>query len=152
MIPKKSGVRIKNDNRDAIALARLLRAGELTGIYVPDTEDEAMRDLTRGRNDARIAARKAKQRLHSFLLRNDFIYNGKKKWTKPHFNWLAQLKMKHPAQQVAFQEYIGAINECTERIIRLDEQILKAADEWRWAPTVKALQSLLGVYLFNALN
>ncbi len=57
MIPKKSGVRIKNDKRDAIALARLLRAGELSPIYVPDTEDEAMRDLTRARNDARIAER-----------------------------------------------------------------------------------------------
>jgi len=152
MIPKKSGVRIKNDNRDAIALARLLRAGEITPIYVPDTEDEAMRDLTRARNDARIAARKAKQRLHSFLLRNECIYNGKKKWTKSHFNWLAQLTMKHPAQQVAFQEYIDAVNECTERMARLDEQILKAADEWRWAPTVKALQALRGVSLLTAVN
>jgi len=152
MIPKKSGVRIKNDNRDAIALARLLRAGELTPIYVPDTEDEAMRDLTRARNDARIAARKAKQRLHSFLLRNECIYNGKKKWTKPHFNWLARLKMKHPAQQVAFQEYIDAVNECTERMARLDEQILKTADEWRWASTVKALQALRGVSLLTAVN
>jgi transposase len=77
LIPQKSGVRIKNDNRDAVSLARLLRAGELTGIYVPDIEDEAIRDLTRARNDARIAERKAKQRLHSFLLRNDFIYSGK---------------------------------------------------------------------------
>ena len=103
MIPKKPGVRIKNDTRDAIALARLHRAGELTPIYVPDTEDEALRDLTRARNDARIAARKAKQRLHSFLLRNECIYHGKKKWTKSHFNWLAKLKMNHPAQQVAFK-------------------------------------------------
>ena len=139
---KKVGVRIKNDNRDAISLARLHRAGEITAIYVPDREDEAMRDLTRARNDARIAARKAKQRLNSFLLRNECIYHGKKKWTKSHFNWLAQLTMKHPAQQVAFQEYIDAVNECSERITRLDEQIVKAADEWRWAPTVKALQAL----------
>ena len=152
MVPKKSGVRIKNDTRDAIALARLLRAGELTSIYVPDTEDEAIRDLTRARNDARIAAQKAKQRLHSFLLRNEFIYHGKKKWTKVHFKWLAELKMKHPAQQVAFQEYIDAVNECTERITRLDEQILQAAEEWRWAPTVKALQALRGVSLLTAVN
>ena len=152
MIPKKVGVRIKNDNRDAIALARLLRAGELTSIYVPDTEDEAIRDLTRARNDARIAANKAKQRLHSFLLRNECIYHGKTKWIKSHFNWLAQLKMKHPAQQIAFQEYIDAVNECTERISRLDEQILKATDEWRWAPTVKALQALRGVSLRTAVN
>jgi len=60
MIPGKSGVRIKNDTRDAIALARLLRAGELTPIYVPDTEDEAMRDLTRARNDARDCCTKSK--------------------------------------------------------------------------------------------
>ena len=152
MIPKKVGVRIKNDNRDAIALARLLRAGELTSIYVPDTEDEAIRDLTRARNDARIAANKAKQRLHSFLLRNECIYHGKTKWIKSHFNWLAQLKMNHPAQQIAFQEYIDAVNECTERISRLDDQILKAADEWRWAPTVKALQALRGVSLLTAVN
>jgi len=152
MIPKKSGVRIKNDNRDALALARLLRAGELSPIYVPDTEDEAIRDLTRARNDARIAERKAKQRLHSFLLRNEFIYHGKTKWIKSHFNWLAQLKMKHPAQQVAFQEYIEALNECSERITRLDEQIAKAADEWRWASTVKALQALRGVSLLTAVN
>lgn len=86
MIPRKSGNRIKNDNRDAISLARLLRTGELTAIYVPNLEDEAVRDLSRARNDARIAARKAKQRLHCFLLRNDFIYSGKKKWIKSHFN------------------------------------------------------------------
>ena len=152
MVPKKSGVRIKNDTRDAIALARLLRAGELTPIYVPDTEDEAMRDLTRARNDARIAAQKAKQRLHSFLLRNEFIYHGTKKWTKAHYNWLAQLKMNHPAQQVAFQEYIDAVNECTQRMARLDEQIAKAAEEWRWVPTVKALQALRGVSLLTAVN
>lgn len=66
MIPKKTGSRIKNDNRNAITLARLLRAGELTAIYVPELKDDAIRDLTRARNDARIAERKAKQRLHSF--------------------------------------------------------------------------------------
>jgi transposase len=152
MIPKKSGVRIKNDKRDALDLARLLRAGELTPIYVPDTEDEAIRDVTRARNDAKIAERKAKQRLHSFLLRNECIYPGKTKWIKSHFIWLAQLKMNHPAQQIAFQEYIDAVKECSERVARLDEQIAKAADEWRWGPTVKALQALRGVSLLTAVN
>jgi len=145
-----SRLRIKNDNRDAISLARLLRAGELTGIYVPDLEDEAVRDLTRARNDARIAGRKAKQRLHSFLLRNDFIYNGKTKWIKPHFNWLAKLKMKHPVQQIVFQEYIDAVHECSERIVRINEQLQKVALEWRWALSVSALQALRGVSLITA--
>jgi transposase len=151
MIPRKAGVRIKNDNRDAISLARLLRAGELTAIYVPDLEDEAVRDLSRAREDSRVAERKAKQRLSSFLLRNDFIYRGKKKWTKSHFNWLADLKMKHPVQQIAFQEYIDAIGECSERTTRIKEQIQQVAMEWRWAPTVKALQALRGVSLLTAV-
>ena len=64
LIPKKSGERIKNDTRDAKTLARLHRAGELTAVYVPEAQDEAMRDLSRAREDAVIAGRKAKQRLN----------------------------------------------------------------------------------------
>lgn len=151
LILQKSGVRIKNDNRDALSLARLIRAGELTGIYVPDIEDEAIRNLTRARSDARIAKRKAKQRLHSFLLRNDFIYIGKTTWIKSHFNWLATLKMKHPVQQVAIQEYIDAVHECSERIARINVQLKQAALEWRWAPTVITLLALRGVSLLTAI-
>jgi transposase len=152
MIPKRSNDRIKNDRRDALTLARLYRSGELTAIYVPDPEDEAVRDLTRARNDARIAERKAKQRLNSFLLRNDFIFTGKKKWTKTHYNWLAKLKMKYPAQKVAFQEYIDAIHECSQRVSRLTEQIHQTAEEWRMAPVVKAVQSLRGVSELTAVT
>ena len=151
MIPRKSGVRIKNDNRDAISLARLMRAGELTSIYVPNLEDEAVRDLSRAREDARGAERKAKQRLNSFLLRNDFIYAGKKKWVKSHLNWLTDLKMKHPIQQIAFQEYLDAVYECSERVARIKGQIEQVSTEWRWAPTVKALQALRGVSLLTAV-
>ena len=106
MIPKRSSVRIKNDRRDALTLARLYRAGELTGIYVPEPEDEAVRDLARSRDDARVAERKAKQRLNSFLLRNNLIYPGKTKWNRTCFNWLWSVGMKYPAQKIALQEYI----------------------------------------------
>ena len=81
MIPKLGNVRIKNDPRDALTLARLYRAGELTGIYLPDPEDEAIRDLTRARNDARLAERKAKQRLNSFLLRKNLFIRAKQNGT-----------------------------------------------------------------------
>jgi hypothetical protein len=86
--------------RDALTLARLYRAGELTGIYVPEPEDEAVRDLGRARDDARVPERKAKQRLNSFLLRNNFIYPGKTKWNRTYFNWLGAVGMKYPAQKV----------------------------------------------------
>jgi transposase len=150
MIPRRKSVRIKNDRRDALTLARLYRAGELTGIYVPEPEDEAVRDLARARDDARVAERKAKQRLNSFLLRNNLIYPGKTKWNRTYFNWLGLVGMKYPAQKVALQEYIEAANECTGRVARLSEQIRLAVEEWRMAPMVKALQALRGVSLICA--
>ena len=152
MIPRRSNDRIKNDRRDAITLARLHRAGELTAIYVPTPEDEAVRDLTRARRDAREADRKAKQRLNSFLLRHDCIFTGKKKWTKAHYRWLANQRMEHPAQKITLQEYIDTIHECTQRIARLTEQIRIVAEEWRMATVVKALQSLKGVSMLTAVT
>jgi len=70
MTPKRSGDRIKTDRRDAVTLARLYRAGELTAVYVPREDDEAMRDLVRGREDAINATRKARQHLSAFVLRH----------------------------------------------------------------------------------
>ena len=150
MIPKRSGDRIKNDPRDAESLARLHRAGELIFAYVPFEDDEAMRDLTRGREDAKISETKSKQRLGSFLLRHGIKYKGKTKWTKAHKNWLADQKLLHPAQQVVFQEYVDSWDECKKRVERLTVQIEELLPQWRMAPMVEALQSLRGVSLIVA--
>ena len=150
MIPKKSGDRIKNDRRDAKMLARLHRAGELTAVYVPDQQDEAMRDLTRAWEDAVIAARKANQRLKAFLLRNRVIYTGRFRWSKAFFNWLSDVAMPHPAQQVALQEYTNAVHENLKRVERLTDQIRLLTPDWRLAPVVSALQAARGVSLIVA--
>ncbi|MBA3713154.1 MAG: transposase [Pyrinomonadaceae bacterium] len=84
MTPQKSGDRIKTDRRDAISLARLHRAGELTAVYVPREDDEAMRDLSRAREDAKRAETRARQQLQALLLRHDIRYTGKTPWSAPH--------------------------------------------------------------------
>jgi transposase len=84
MVPKMSGNRIKTDRRDALSLARLDRSGDLTPVYVPRTEDEAMRDLCRAREDAINAQRTARQRLCAMLLRLGLRYSGKTAWTPVH--------------------------------------------------------------------
>ena len=152
MIPRKSGDRIKTDRRDARMLARLHRAGELTAVYVPDDQDEAMRDLSRSREDAVIAARKAKQRLKAFLLRNGLTYSGRSQWSKAYFNWLADIGMPHPAQQVALQEYINSVHETLNRVDRLTEQIRQMVPDWHLAPIVSALQSARGISLITAVT
>jgi transposase len=150
LIPKRAGDRIKTDRRDAINLVRLFRAGELTSIYIPTDEDEAIRDLLRCRDDIRRLQRKARQRLLAFLLRNGHQYTATKHWTKSHMKWLAGIKFDHPAQQIVFQEYLDAANECTERVERITEQIRSQVPHWSRAPFVKAYQALRGVSLIVA--
>src|SRR5210317_412640 len=100
LVPKRSGDRIKTDRRDAVNLVRLFRAGELTSIYVPTVEEEAIRDLVRCRDDMRRLERKARQRLLAVLLRHGHRYSGKKHWTKGFYTWLAMIKFSHRAQQI----------------------------------------------------
>ena len=145
MVPRRSGDRIKTDRRDACNLARLYRAGELTAVYVPQGDDEAMRDLVRGRQDAVNAQRKFRQQLGGFLLRHGVRYPGKCIWNSAHARWLAGIKMPHPAQQIMLQEYIHSVEECTQRVIRLTEQIQQLLPDWRMHPLVVALQALRGV-------
>jgi len=149
-IPKKSGERIKNDRRDAQMLARLHRAGELSGVFVPAAEDEAMRDLTRSREDAKITQKKAKQRILAFLLRHGFRYNGRTPWSQAHMRWIAEIKMPHRAQQIALQEYVDALTESTCRVKRLTDQVQQLLPQWRMFEITKAYQALRGVSLIVA--
>ena len=149
-IPRKSGDRIKTDRRDALNLARLHRSGELTAVYVPGVEDEAMRDLTRGREDMVKALRVSRQVLQGFLLRHGYRYSGRSYWSKAHWNWIADIKMEHRAQQITLQEYVHMVEEQVERVQRLTMQIQELIPQWRLAPVVKALQALRGVSLIVA--
>ena len=133
-------------------LARLHRAGELTPVYVPLADDEAMRDLTRAREDAKSDQKKCKQRLMAILLRNGHRYSGRTHWSQVHMRWLADIKMPHRAQQIVLQEYIDALTECRLRVERLTEQIRQLLPDWRMLPVVTALQSLRGVSLIVAVT
>lgn len=150
LIPKKSGDRIKNDRRDAKNLARLYRAGDLTAVNVPDSEDEAMRDLTRAREDSKAAERKARQQLNAFLLRHGFIYGGKSNWSLAHWRWISDIKMEHEAQQFTLQEYVDTVRSCSERVERITGKIRLLVGRWRFGPVVEALQALRGVSLVVA--
>jgi len=152
LVPKRSGVRIKTDRRDAEMLARLHRAGELTPVFVPGEEDEAMRDVCRAREDAVKAQRVARQQLGGFLLRHGRRYPGKSHWKRSHMLWLSEIKMEHPAKQITLQEYIHAVLESTGRVDRLTRQIEELLPHWGMAPIVKAYQALRGVALIVAVT
>ena len=145
LIPKKSGDRIKTDRRDAETLAKLHRAEELTAVYVPAIEDEALRDLVRAREDCVNTLKRAKQQLGAFLLRHHVCYSGKSKWSKAYFNWLTDISMPHPAQQITLQEYIDMVQDGKNRVERISEQIRHLSGQSRLNPLNMSLQSLRGV-------
>lgn len=152
LIPKRPGDRVKTDRRDALQLARLERAGELTSIHVPDIADEAVRDLSRAREDAMRDLKSAKFRLKAFLLRQDIRYEGAARWTPAHLRWLARVVCPTPAQQIVFQEYLRTINEQIERLARLEQALRDQMEHWWLAPVIDALQVLRGVQFTTAVT
>jgi transposase len=151
-IPKKAGDRVKTDRRDAVQLARLLRSGDLSPVYIPSVEDEAIRDVVRAREDVLKDLKAAKVRLKAFLLRQDIRYEGRANWTAAHLRWLANVVCPTPAQQIVFQEYVRAVSEQTERLQRLEAELPPLVQSWRWAPVVEAIQALRGVQFLAAVT
>jgi transposase len=152
LVPKKAGDRVKTDRRDAIQLARLMRSGDLTPVYVPTVEDEAIRDLARAREDAIRDREAAKNRLKAFLLRQDIRYEGRATWGPAHLRWLAEVVCPTPAQQIVFQEYGRAVAEHDDRLQRLETELQEQVQGWRLAPVVQALQAMRGVQFTVAVT
>jgi transposase len=152
LIPMKAGDRVKTDRRDALMLAKLHRAGELTPIWIPDAAHEAMRDLVRARATAGRVLSKARQHLQSFLLRHDRIYRGGRAWTLAYRRWLTTVRFAHPAQQIVLQDYIHAVHDAKARLDRLTRQIEELLPSWSMAPVVTALQAMRGVALVVAVT
>lgn len=152
LIPRKPGDKVKTDGRDAIMLTRLFRAGELTKIYVPSAEDEAVRDLFRMRCDVKNLERKAKQFLLSFLLRQGVRYPGVTNWTKTHFTWLDALSLGQPAHQLALQEYSDTVKHFCARVQHIDGMLLQVAQTWPGLLLARALQSFRSISFLSVLG
>jgi len=153
LIPSRPGNRVKTDRRDSESLSSFLRSGELTPVWVPDQEQEAIRDLTRAREDMKAMERQARQRLNAFLLRHGKTYDsGKSKWTQAHFRWLERVKFAVPLQQIVFEEYVDAIKQAQQRVSGLEDEMLKVMPGWSLAPVVEALMALRGVKLITAMT
>lgn len=149
-MPRRPNDRVKTDRRDAETLARLLRAGELAGVWVPDEAHEAIRDVVRAHRQAKQDVSAAKTCLKSFLLRHDRRYSGKTCWGTMHWRWLSDQTFPFPHQQFVYEEYKRRIRELEERCKRLEAVLIEAMQEWQLTPIVKALQALRGIRLIAA--
>ena len=152
LIPRKPGDRVKTNRRDAVALAKLLRAGELTAVWVPDEGHEAMRDLVRARAGAVETLRVHRQQVSAFMLKHGRIFPRKTGWGARHLRWLQEQSFDHAAHQIALQEMVEAVRTSKERVERLEAAIEEFVRAWSLAPVVQALQALRGVDLIVAVT
>jgi len=144
LTPKRAGERVKTDRRDARKLARLLRAGELSPVYIPESTDEAIRDLCRARTDAVDDRCRSRHRLKGFLLRHGYHYQGKSSWSAAHERYLRELVLPHPAMKVILEEYLQGIAAAGERIARCEEAMRSLLEKWHLRPAVEALMAMKG--------
>lgn len=152
LIPKKSGDRVKTDKRDAAKLAKLFKAEELTTVYVPEAEDEAIRDLSRARETAMKDLKDAKFQLKGLFLRNNIKCAVKDNWSNQHLRWLTELVLPHHSQQIVLQEMIQTITERMKRVTRLVNELEHQVKQWRYYPVVKAIQAMRGVRMLVAVG
>ena len=144
LIPNKAGDRVNTDRRDAGQLARLMRSGDLTPVEVPTVEDEAIRALSRAREDAISDLKAATWRRNAFLLRHDSRDTGRATWGPAHRRGLSEVVCPTPAQHIVFQESVRAVTEHTERLQRLDHAPHEQVKAGRLQPVIAALQALRG--------
>jgi transposase len=153
LIPTRVGDKVKTDRRDALKLARLFRSGDLTPVWVPDAAHEALRDVSRAREDARDDQHRARQRLRKFLLRLDRRPPaGVRPWTNRYRAWLDGLRLGQPGQQVVLAEYLRTLDEAAARLARLEAALAEVATRSPHAPLIAALQCLRGVGLITAVT
>ena len=150
LIQKKPGDRVKTDKRDALMLTQLLKNGDLDPLYVPEPEDEAIRDLSRARERTMKDLNNARYQLKALLLRNNICYDGNANWSVKHLRWLTELILPHPYQQLVLQDAIQTVSERIHRLKRLDNELTYHIKNWRYYPVVKAAQALRGVRLLVA--
>jgi transposase len=151
-IPRRPGDRVKTDGRDSVKLAECSRAGQLSAVWIPDPEDEAIRDLSRAREDAVNSRLQARHQLKGFLLRHDIRYPGKTSWSLAYYRWLTTLNFGASAAQVAFTEYSLAVKAADDRVERLTKALVASITSWRFESVVGALQALRGVAAITAIG
>jgi transposase len=152
LIPRKPGERIKTDRRDARKLAELFKAGLLTEVHPPTAAEEAVRDLTRAREDGNRDLMSARHRLSKMLVRQGHVYRQGCHWTQKHRAWLNSIRFEDEVLRMVFQNYLLAIEQIEERVRQLESQLERVAQSPGYAERVGWLSCLRGVSTITAMT
>jgi len=152
LVPVKPGDRIKTDRRDAKKLLGHFVAGQLTEVYPPNPEQEAVRELTRARNSAMENLKRTRHQLVKFLTRHGYIYQTGRHWTDRHFQWLRALEFDLPDLREVFEIYYVELQHCIQRLDSLDKQLEELARRPEYRKPVALLRCFKGIDTLTAIT
>lgn len=151
LVPSRPGDRVKTGRRDARRLAGLHAAGLLTEVFVPTGGQEALRDLVRAREDARLDRMRARHRLGRFLLRHD-LRMPTQCWGPTRRAWLGRQSFERVGEQQTFDDYLLAVDQVDRRIEQLERAIAQLAAEGPHAAHIARLRCMRGVDTLTAVG
>ncbi len=152
LIPKRPGRRVKTDKRDARALCRLFRAGELTAVRIPGPEEEAVRDLLRAREDGTEDILRARHRLSKFLLRHGRVHREGGTWTARHLAWIDAQRFEVVRLERLLAHHRAVLGARLAQRAVLDAEISEIARSEPYAAAVRLLSCLRGIAELSALT
>ena len=140
----------KTDKRDAMAIAKCLMTHDYSEVYMPDEEDEAVRDLIRMRQDLKKFQKSTKQQIGALCHRHGYHFNDGKYWTKKHLKWLRDLPIEGILKD-SLEGYLRTLDYLTDRVTEIDSRIDEISEQDKYRESVHKLTCLKGIKTFTAL-
>ncbi len=150
-VPTKSSEKLrKTDAVDSSKLARSLRAGELKGIYTPDSKTLEMRSLIRLKNSITKDTTRQKNRIKSQLrylgieIPTEFV-EPHSCWSKRFIAWLRQVQTLTPSGRRAIDILIAHLEELRRQKLEMTRALRELSRTERFAEPLRLLMTVPGI-------
>ena len=146
------GKKIKTDKRDAEKIARCLAYHQYKPVYIPDEEDDAVKEYIRMRDDVKAHLKETKQQIIAYYTRHGFQFDGSSYWTQKHLNWVEKLQFQNSIHQEVLREYLTVFYDLSEKVAVYDARIEELSHSERYAENVGKLCCFSGIATHTALS
>lgn len=143
---------IKTDKRDARKLAQAMANNTYRAVYVPNEEDNAVKEYIRMRDDAQNLLKQTKQQIIALCTRHGYIYQGRSYWTQKHLTWLRAIKLSEDLMQETLSEYLITYDQLNDKVERFEKRIEEIAQRKEYCEKVKRLVCFKGIKTHTAMS
>lgn len=143
--------KIKNDKRDARNIATCLAFNTYSAVYVPNDDDNAIKEYIRMRDGEKVTLKRIKQQLLAFCTRHGKHFSEGNYWTRKHLVWLSRIDFGNTILQEAYREQLILYHQACDKVELFDKRIEELARLEKYAEKVKKLSCFIGIKTHTAL-